>query len=665
MNNASGPYAPFQRWSRTVFLLLLAASLGACSSDDDHPPVPSPVPGPDAVLTPTTLSQTIMAVDSPQGTRTLKSGSGEAHEVRSLSGIPEPVGSDSRSLAYWWVWGDPQLADEENPTRLGFFDAASMFFGMFTSAFRPQEDISPHLLNASVLTANAVMSDYGREFDVGIGLGDIADNATAAEIGWMVDILDGSGQDGMVRPDTGDMDMVDGRNRGARDFGTQESYNPFVREGMPDSNADFPAPGLVSPSDGPVPWFSVVGNHDALHMGNFPVDDSPIEDPVFGNFIVSGDDYTGDVAPFGYLRGLPNLVMDTIPGNGPPQAFFDLIAGPDLGDFLSNPFFLLGLVGLLSDGIAAIEAEIDPNFDFSQLIPDPFDPDVDELGIPVTTDPGRAFVGTQGFVQALRDNGHGFELDQGACAADFPGGVAPDKGYFALDAPSALGQDVPVRMIFLNTAEYPLVAEGGMTQAQWDWLDCQLQLAVDDKVLVVVISHHPADDLLQVVDQESPNLARTCAGPACAQALVSKLQSVPNTIAHLVGHGHDNRIIPRQAGTPANSYWEIQTCSIIDWPQQTRILEIVAYQNRVGEIWSTMLDHALLSTDDNHNRLTELARLLAANDAERDNNGDLGGEKTASDRNRVLRFLIPEEIMTRISSGDGRITSRDVLPLAN
>ena len=78
-----------------------------------------------------------------------------------------------------------------------------------------------------------------------------------------------------------------------------------------------------------------------------------------------------------------------------------------------------------------------------------------------------------------------------------------------------------------------------------------------------------------------------------------------------------------------------------------------------------MLDHAPLSPDEDHNRLTELARLLAPKDAERDGSGNLGGEKTAADRNQVLRFLIPEEVMTRIPPGDGEITSRDLFSLAN
>jgi len=109
MNNRSGVYGPLQRWSRMVLVLLFVAGLGACSSDNDGKHLPWPIPGPEATLTPTTLSQTIRAVDSPQGGRTLQPGTGEEHEVRSLTGVPEPAGSDSRSLAYWWLWADPPV----------------------------------------------------------------------------------------------------------------------------------------------------------------------------------------------------------------------------------------------------------------------------------------------------------------------------------------------------------------------------------------------------------------------------------------------------------------------------------------------------------------------------------------------------------------------------
>ncbi len=633
-----------------VGLLLFAFS--GCQPDDGD--LTSPV---------TTLSRRIVAVEDHLAPgRILAVIAGEPHEVYSVSGISEPDGVGSRSLAYWWLWADPQLVDEENPTRLGFFDSKTMFSGMFDAAFRPQEDISPHLLNASVMTANRIMKDFKRDFDLAIGLGDNADNASAVEIGWLVDILDGTADGAMVRPDTGDFDLVDGFNRGARHFGLQELYNPFHRSDMPNSNADFYAPGLQTPLGDSVPWFSVVGNHDALHTGNFPVDGSPIKDPLFNNFFFDSADFVGDIAPFGYLLGLPDLVLDTMNFNGPPRKFYNMIGGPLVGGLIANPVFAFMLAVLGSDGLGAIKGERDPNFDFSQLIPDPFDPQADLIGTGVVPDAGRAFAGTAGYIEALREQGHGFNLDDSPCTAVFPEGVDPDKGYYVIDAPSAKGEDLPVRLIFLNTAENPSVANGGITSIQWAWLECQLQRAADDKVLVVVVSHHPSWDLMKVAALERGGATVCGKAAVCQAALIEMLQSVPNVIAHLVGHGHSNNIIYHESDSAANSYWEIETCSIIDWPQQTRILEIVAYQNGIGEIWSTMVDHALVSIEDDHNILTDHARQLAANDASWSSQGYLGGENTPDDRNRVLRFIIPPGVMDRIPAGDGEIISRDVLP---
>ncbi len=638
-----------------LFVVLLGFVFFGCRPDDGD--LTSPV---------TTLSRRIEAVENPSGDgRILKIVDGEPHAVYAVSSIPEPDGLGSRSLAYWWLWADPQIVDEENPTRLGFFDSKVMFSGMFDAAFRPQEDISPHLLNASIMTANRIMKDFGRDFDLALGLGDNADNASAVEIDWLVDILDGTAAGAMVRPDTGDLDLVGGVNRGARNFGSQEVFNPFDRGEMPNSNADFYAPGLKTPLGEAVPWLSVVGNHDALHTGNFPVDGSPIEDPLFNNFFFDSADFVGDIAPFGYLLGLPDLVLDTMDFKGLPIEFYNMIGGPFVGGLIANPFFVSLLTVFGSDGIDAIEGEIDPNFDFSQLIPGPFDPQTDLIGARIVSDPTRAFAGTTGYIAALREQGHGFNLDDSPCTAVFSEGVDPDKGYFAVDAPSAKGEGPPVRLIFLNTAENPSVANGGITSIQWAWLECQLQRAVDDNVLVVVVSHHPSKDLTRVTSLERGGPAICRNATACRAALIELLQSVPNVIAHLVGHGHDNNIIYHEAETAANSYWEIETCSIIDWPQQTRILEIVAYRNGVGEIWSTMVDHALVSGEEDHNILTGHGRLLAANDASQDSQGHLGGENSPDDRNRILRFIIPPGVMDRIPAGDGEITSRDVLPFVD
>jgi hypothetical protein len=68
-----------------------------------------------------------------------------------------------------------------------------------------------------------------------------------------------------------------------------------------------------------------------------------------------------------------------------------------------------------------------------------------------------------------------------------------------------------------------------------------------------------------------------------------------SVIALVDGHEHLNRIAPYQrktlGGAPDGGFWEITTASHIDWPQQSRLLDL--FDNRDGtlSIFGTMLDH--------------------------------------------------------------------------
>ncbi len=109
-------------------------------------------------------------------------------------------------------------------------------------------------------------------------------------------------------------------------------------------------------------------------------------------------------------------------------------------------------------------------------------------------------------------------------------------------------------------------------------------------------------------------------------------------------HSHRNRVTahrrPRGGGL-----WEINTASHIDWPQQSRIIEIADNLDGTLSLFTTMVDHAGPVGDDHDLRtpqgLAGLSRELAANDWQDRTDTGLGERR---DRNVELLVRKPRRV---------------------
>jgi hypothetical protein len=126
-----------------------------------------------------------------------------------------------------------------------------------------------------------------------------------------------------------------------------------------------------------------------------------------------------------------------------------------------------------------------------------------------------------------------------------------------------------VRVIVLDLVRREGGSGGLVHPGQERWLAGELHRAAGRWVLVA--SHQPltsttgADRLLALLDRD------------------------PHVLAAIWGHTHRNRIVARE--TPAGGYWLIATCSLIDYPQQTRALRICETEGAGAVIETWMLDH--------------------------------------------------------------------------
>ncbi|MCA1830159.1 MAG: hypothetical protein LC663_01390, partial [Actinobacteria bacterium] len=217
------------------------------------------------------------------------------------------------------------------------------------------------------------------------------------------------------------------------------------------------------------------------------------------------------------------------------------------------------------------------------------------------------------FVTSGSPVGHGFASPDGA-------------SYWVNDS-------VPgFRLIGLNTMNPGGLDGGSIGQAQFDWFEAQLQ-AVHSRYFddagnevagtgtdrfVIIFSHHGLRSLsnqnvtADPMDPTTADLPRKLA--ADIQPLVKRF---PNVIAWVNGHTHDNVVEPR-AGFGGFGYWDIGTAAHIDFPSQSRLIEVVDNKDGTISVVCTMIDHAgpaaPTATLDPVLRLASISRELAAND---------------------------------------------------
>ena len=236
----------------------------------------------------------------------------------------------------------------------------------------------------------------------------------------------------------------------------------------------------------------------------------------------------------------------------------------------------------------------------------------------VTPDPKRRLLNKKAWIAehfvTSGNVGHGFT----------EANATTGTGYYTIDQGA-------VRVIVLDTVNPNGEYNGSLATSQFNWL--KAQLAASTGKLVVIASHHTISSMDNPIVGTGGSLEVRVLGPT----VKAELLKYKNVIAWVNGHTHTNKIWAHSRGDGTGGFWEINTASHVDFPQQSRLIEIVDNLDGTLSIFGTMVDHAGPASYNGSStstvQLAALGRELSANDPQKRNSG-LGG--SSLDRNVEL-----------------------------
>ena len=329
------------------------------------------------------------------------------------------------------------------------------------------------------------------------------------------------------------IDVLDGKTI-IPDSGVKDDPVPGPTNDYQD---EYKAAGL----DKTIPWYQTLGNHDHFWMGMFPPDDY-IKSTLTGNTIINqGNIFTNNstgIKSRGYYMG-------AIDGR---TIYGDIIGAGPVAEFTTPPT--------------------------------------------VPADTNRRFLSRNDWISEFFNTssspvGHGFNQ------ADIATGFA----NYTFEPES----DIPIKVIVLDDTQRDddpgdaTKGHGSLDKERYDWLVSELDKGQSEGKLMIIAAHIPIG-----VELDSTGLGSLMTWSKYAAVtdveLIAKLHEYPNLIMWISGHRHQNTVTALKSPDPNRpelGFWEVETSSLREFPQQFRTFEIVRNNDNTISIFTTDVDPAV------------------------------------------------------------------------
>jgi metallophosphoesterase (TIGR03768 family) len=304
---------------------------------------------------------------------------------------------------------------------------------------------------------------------------------------------------------------------------------------VPGTNNDYQDEYQAAGLDKTIPWYQVIGNHDQFWMGIRPVNDYLRSAYTSQNILQVGNIFeAGGIDKRDFYMG----VLD---GRTP---LGDVIGAGKAADFQTPP---------------TVPADANRRSLFEKEWINEF------------------------FNTSSSPKGHGFNqsnLQSGFASYAFE----PKAGF-------------PLKVIALDDTQKPDdpdiegYGHGTLDRERYDWLVSELDRGQAEGKLMVIAAHIPIG-----VEPEGSVTGWWSNAYVSEKDLIAKLNQYPNLVLWIAGHRHKNEVKAFKspdATHPELGFWQVETSSLRESPQQIRTFEIVRNSDNTLSIFVTDVDPAV------------------------------------------------------------------------